>query len=118
MAEGVFLCWGKFGGGAAIGIQKEEWIVAKAAGAGGSAQDSAGNPIAGGENDPAIGIGEGQGADETGGAFGIFNFMQLLQQKLIIMNVPFRAAVHLGPAGAVDAGLAVEGVDGEAAVVG
>src|SRR4030095_9719289 len=70
------------------------------------------------EDDPAGGVGEGQYTDEAGGAEVIRHGGELMEQKSVVVGLAAAGVVELGPAGAVDAGFARQGIDFQAGVVG
>jgi hypothetical protein len=120
MGELPLLCAGDFGEGEVEGGDEEEGIVAEAVVSSGGVEELAFDRVLGAEQDLAV-EGEGEGADEAGGAGGLV--LHAVEEEGVVALVGGESgggveAVVVGEAGGADAGLLVEGGDFEAGVVG
>jgi hypothetical protein len=126
-AEGVasvgelpLLLAGEFGEGAVEGGDEEEGVVAEAVFPPGGMKELAFDGAFGAEEDLAV-AGEGEVADEAGGAGGLV--LQAVEEEGVVALIGGQGGVGVevvvvGEAGGADAGLVVEGGDFEAGVVG
>ena len=94
---------------------QEQRVVAEPVRAAGLAGDPAAAGAGGFEADRAERVGQGQGADERRAAAVVGDVGEGVEELAVVRLV---VAVRPGVAGRVDAGGAVEGVDGQARVVG
>ncbi len=111
----------EFGGGFVELGEEKEGVVAEAVGAAGGAEHGAADVV---DEDGEVGGGEGEGhgAYELGVSLLVGNGFQLGKYFGVVGGVNGVAIaappIGIGVAGAEDAGAAVEGVDGEAGVIG
>ncbi len=119
--ESSHFCFaGDLGEGEVEGGDEEEGVVAEAVVASGGVEELAFDDAFGAEEDLAV-AGEGEVADEAGGAVGLV--LHEVEEEGVVALVGREGGsgvevVVVGEAGGADAGLVVEGGDFEAGVVG
>src|SRR6185436_8392678 len=79
----VFFFGGKLGGGFAQLVDEEKRIIAESVFAALFPQDSAFDLVAGGEEDVAVGSGQGERADESAGALLVGDVVELVDEKVV-----------------------------------